>query len=1297
MKLRPLSLLLVSLLFWVPALQATIYYVDNTVTNDNGGGTSTGTAWKTLAKVNSYASSPGFTPGDEIRFKGGQTFTFSTGAGLYIAPGKGGTLASPITFTSYGTGKATLVAANDKEFAYAYNAAGLKFTNLIIKGNGSTTHTKDGIAFYTDTANTRYAGITLQNVEIYGFGKSGFVAGGWNGTAGFSDILIEDSSFHDNAHGGAGTYSQGLYGNLNITVRRCKFYNNTGVLNALETWGNGIVLGGAQNGLIEHCEAYNNGTLNNNPGAGPGGIWVYRAKNIVIQYNESHHNRTQNADGLGFDIDGGSEDCVIQYNYAHDNDGAGYLFAQYVGAGAPFRNNVIRYNVSQNDAKSSKGYGAIMSWGGDSTNKITNCQIYGNTVYLGSVSHANSSAFYAFGAGGYNGLVVRNNIFVTTGGRRIANLQNYSSTANAKLEGNNYYSSGAAWLCSIGGTNYSSLSAYRASGQEIMSSVNVGNDLNPLLLNPGNAGTIAAATPDNTTLATALTTFYKVASNSPMINAGVTPPTLTATGGTVAGTAASQDFFGGSVPLNGYDIGVHENAGTVATPVITAGQTSGTLSTVFNYQIAASNSPTSYALASGSLPAGVILNTTTGVLSGTPSASGTFTPSFTATNAGGTSPAVTVTISIFSVAIKVACVGDSITAGHGLTTPQTYPAKLSAALGSGYIVTNYGLSGAAAMIASRSPDQSSYWSSSQFTNAKAALPNIVIFMLGTNDSKTTNDAKRGTDQVNFVADYKDLVDQFLNLASAPTVYICTPYYAAPFYTGANAFTISDTTLNTIIKPWVELIAAEKNCPLINIHGIQSGALANYIANDIIHPNDTGTTLIANAISQALLNGVTATPSLNKTSSTLAFGPLVTNWPSTSSFTLSATHLTSALTVSVPSGQGFAFKVGTGSFVTSATLTPVNGVIPMTTITVRFNPTAAQAYSTTLSLSGGGVTTQNVALSGSGLASAATLTGYLTTPFSSALGTLPGATYALASGTLPPGLSLDTSTGVLSGTPTQTGSYSPSFTATTTDGVYTLVQPINVVPALSGTLLSYEGFNYTASTSITGLTGGTGWRSPSNPSWTSSGTTGTVAASGLTYTAINPAYTSFAPTGLAGNYGGILQNNRLPAIDAGAAYATAGLKASDGNYIGGATVSGTLWGSYLVAANSWSSPQMLSNLDSTAGTGTKISIRQTAAGSAISVTDVSGGGIGAIGSIPTASLSTTTPNLIVFRYVFNGASNDTFDVWLNPTTATDTPAISVTSANFIFNNLTLRSVNANGGLVFDEIRLGTSFPIVTPYT
>ncbi len=58
---------------------------------------------------------------------------------------------------------------------------------------------------------------------------------------------------------------------------------------------------------------------------------------------------------------------------------------------------------------------------------------------------------------------------------------------------------------------------------------------------------------------------------------------------------------------------------TQAAPTITNAAVSGTYGTSLTYQIIASNSPTSYAITTGSnLPAGLTLNTLTGVISGTP-------------------------------------------------------------------------------------------------------------------------------------------------------------------------------------------------------------------------------------------------------------------------------------------------------------------------------------------------------------------------------------------------------------------------------------------------------------------------------------------------------------------------------------------------------------------------------------------------------------------------------------------------------------------------------------------------------
>lgn len=83
---------------------------------------------------------------------------------------------------------------------------------------------------------------------------------------------------------------------------------------------------------------------------------------------------------------------------------------------------------------------------------------------------------------------------------------------------------------------------------------------------------------------------------------------------------------------------------TPAPPVITSPLTaSGTLGEPFNYQIGASNTPTSYN-ATG-LPAGLTVDTSTGLISGTPTVGGNFTVTLTATNAGGSGTA-TLTLGI---------------------------------------------------------------------------------------------------------------------------------------------------------------------------------------------------------------------------------------------------------------------------------------------------------------------------------------------------------------------------------------------------------------------------------------------------------------------------------------------------------------------------------------------------------------------------------------------------------------------------------------------------------------------------
>lgn len=69
-------------------------------------------------------------------------------------------------------------------------------------------------------------------------------------------------------------------------------------------------------------------------------------------------------------------------------------------------------------------------------------------------------------------------------------------------------------------------------------------------------------------------------------------------------------------------------------PVVTSNSASGQVGTAFSYQIVGTNTPTEYA--ASELPSGLSVNTTTGLIAGNPTQSGTFSIPISATNAGGT-------------------------------------------------------------------------------------------------------------------------------------------------------------------------------------------------------------------------------------------------------------------------------------------------------------------------------------------------------------------------------------------------------------------------------------------------------------------------------------------------------------------------------------------------------------------------------------------------------------------------------------------------------------------------------------
>src|SRR5205823_4169067 len=147
-------------------------------------------------------------------------------------------------------------------------------------------------------------------------------------------------------------------------------------------------------------------------------------------------------------------------------------------------------------------------------------------------------------------------------------------------------------------------------------------------------GTVAAAFSYQITASNSPTSF-----NATGLPSGLTVNTST---GLISGTPAAGTDAGSpySVTISATNSGGTGTATLTLTilsgaPIITSPTTaSGTVCNAFSYQITATNNPTSYG-ATG-LPAGLTLNTSTGVISGTPTAPGTFTVTISATNSRGT-------------------------------------------------------------------------------------------------------------------------------------------------------------------------------------------------------------------------------------------------------------------------------------------------------------------------------------------------------------------------------------------------------------------------------------------------------------------------------------------------------------------------------------------------------------------------------------------------------------------------------------------------------------------------------------
>lgn len=112
-------------------------------------------------------------------------------------------------------------------------------------------------------------------------------------------------------------------------------------------------------------------------------------------------------------------------------------------------------------------------------------------------------------------------------------------------------------------------------------------------------------------------------------------------------------------------------AAATSPPTVTPATLSGTVGAALSYPIQATGNPTSFAVASGTLPAGLSLNVASGIISGTPTSAGNYSAEVTASNAIGTSSPAAVTFNIAKGDQTIAAFRD---------TAVNYPSQTSVTL-----------------------------------------------------------------------------------------------------------------------------------------------------------------------------------------------------------------------------------------------------------------------------------------------------------------------------------------------------------------------------------------------------------------------------------------------------------------------------------------------------------------------------------------------------------------------------------------------------------------------------------------
>jgi hypothetical protein len=512
--------------------------------------------------------------GDSVRFRGGDEFTGCAVFNPNNVRSQGSSI-HPITVESFGVQPAKLSSNCPGRLGAALTidgVSGITIQNLKISAAG--TDTAVGILIQNSRPNYVVDTIIVRNVDVSGFHTGGptdfgaeiLVRGqGSNGRCGaLQNIQVLNSKLHGAAgptspdDNGISGYGCGGHNISNVKYSGNEVYHIGGHNPAPGgTSGNGILAAGVDGGELSHNIVHDNGA-NTTTCGGPGGVWAFRSTNISIMFNEVYHMRPLPeypghgaCDWVGYDLDAGVTNSIVEYNYSHDNAGPG-LLAYVREAWGP---NTFRYNISQNDNSSMMNGGGVVAISAGGVSLVYNNTIFRSGSYAGTTPP--SCIFFGYSGVFPDGTLIANNLCINSmtdrfGRTRYLDGGNGPDVSGVILRNNMYYNPRGYNHWNWNKIEYSSLAEFQQTANETMSLVS-----SPLLDQAGSDGVCPRHTTDTKDVQTCPRGFRLQTASSAVgrgLNLNIPP---------LAIDIGIRDYYGQTVPHslgNGFNIGADGSA-----------------------------------------------------------------------------------------------------------------------------------------------------------------------------------------------------------------------------------------------------------------------------------------------------------------------------------------------------------------------------------------------------------------------------------------------------------------------------------------------------------------------------------------------------------------------------------------------------------------------------------------------------------------------------------------------------------------------------------------------------------------